>query len=305
MVGHSGEEYEAVRQRVQVLRKQHRDIVEARRAAEHAESLASLKFAEEREAIESACRHQVDEIQRKLRDAVERSARAREHHDKEKRVLVAKLNALSGKLEEKHGAEMAERDAEIARLESAVMRAREETRVIQDMHAKDRMDWQMEEEECKREIERLILEDQTKSREESGQWKERARKAETMLSDAAQKLKRALQDLELKADRVCDLEQTVAFLNDEREQEATVHEAACEEYEARLERAAGEGADALKRAREDAGAQLAAYREKKRADLDTLHEKFKTVIAHKDGAIAGLRDQIRGMSETIQSLQYL
>ncbi len=108
MVGHSGEEYEAVRQRVQVLRKQHRDIVEARRAAEHAESLASLKFAEEREAIESACRHQVDEIQRKLRDAVERSARAREHHDKEKRVLVAKLNALSGKLEEKHGAEMAE-----------------------------------------------------------------------------------------------------------------------------------------------------------------------------------------------------
>ena len=29
------------------------------------------------------------------------------------------------------------------------------------------------------------------------------------------------------------------------------------------------------------------------------------LLAHKDGAIAGLRDQIRGMSETIQSLQYL
>ena len=107
-------EYDEVRRRVELLKQQHKEIVEARRAAEEVESIATLKFEEEKHALEEASRQKIRDLQRKLKESLDRSAKARDLHEREKRALLNKLDGVREALEEKRESDLAKKDEEIA-----------------------------------------------------------------------------------------------------------------------------------------------------------------------------------------------
>lgn len=298
-------EYDEVRRRVELLKQQHKEIVEARRAAEEVESIATLKFEEEKHALEQASRQKQRELERKLKDSLERSAKARDLHEREKRALNHKVNATRRALEEKHEEDLRRKDEDIADLSEKIKDFEEAMKHLERLHEEDRMAWQREEEECKRELENLIEVDKAKLRGETDQWKARAESAEAMAVDATEKLKKQAQQMAHKDKVVADLQQTIEFINLEREQEKSAYDESAEAAIREQTRSEGDYSRKLQSMEESYMRKLVQYKQKKSTDLDMLRQKFEKVLLNKDNTIQRLQLQLEKVNAQVQSLNAL
>lgn len=298
-------EYDEVRRRVELLKQQHKEIVEARRAAEEVESVATLKFEEEKHALEQASRQKQRELERKLKDSLERSAKARDLHEREKRSMCHKHDAAKQALQEKHEAELRGRDEEVAELTEKLRDFEEAMRHLERLHEEDRMAWQREEDECKREVEALIEEDKAKLRREGEEWKSRAETAEAMLVEAAEKLKAQGSQVEQKDRLVADLRQTVAFMEEERSQENRAAEERARDLEGAQARSEEEYSQKLGAMEESYMRKLVQYKQKKNSDLDMLKQEFQRVVCNKDNTIRQLKMQLGQVTAQLESLNDL
>ena len=298
-------EYDEVRRRVELLKQQHKEIVEARRAAEEVESIATLKFEEEKHALEEASRQKIRDLQRKLKESLDRSAKARDLHEREKRALLNKLDGVREALEEKRESDLAKKDEEIAAMAEKMNDFEEAMRHLEQLHQEDRLAWQREEEDAKRQVEDLIEEDKSKLTREAEQWKSQAESAERMLVEAAEKLKTHVQQMEQKDKLVANLQQTVEFMGAEREQENEAFEEKCQNYENLLSQSKEQYDQRLEEMQENFKSKLVQYKQRKNKDLDMLKQEFEKVMINKDNSISKLRSQLQQVNAHMQSLNQL
>ena len=298
-------EYDEVRRRVELLKRQHQEIVEARRAAEEVESIATLKFEEEKHALEEASRTKLRDLQKKLKDSLDRSAKARDIHEREKRQLLAKIDAVKEAMAEKHELELAQKDEEISQMNDKMRDFEDAMKHLEQLHAEDRMAWQREEEVCKKELEKLIEDDKNKLKRECGEWKSQAENAERMLVDAAEKLKVQGQRAEQSKKLTEDLQQTIEFMGAEREQENQAFVEKCKNYEDMISQNDMQYHQKLRVMEESYTRKLVQYKQKKNLDLDMLKEQFEKVVMNKDTKIKHLTLRLQEVTAQMQSLNQL
>ncbi|KAG1658457.1 hypothetical protein FOA52_005621 [Chlamydomonas sp. UWO 241] len=286
--------YEALRARVHLLKKEHQKVVKTSQL----ESVALLQQRQKYEATTSDLQDEVASLRSQLRANTERSAKLRQHYDKDKKSLQSQVERLEKALEGCDAEHAARVDALKAEHGTAIAAARAELQAVQQGREDDRRAFERARNEAVNEVDEWCQGEVAALREVLGRQLEGAQAEALEYRTSAERAKA----------RACD---TAAQLEEACAQLAGANgRAGAAQAQVLAERAAhagerGEWARRAEEAEREGQERMRALKAGHNAQLGMVEERVRVVVGGKDDAIAGLQAEVAEVTARLRRFEGL
>ncbi|GAX77686.1 hypothetical protein CEUSTIGMA_g5129.t1 [Chlamydomonas eustigma] len=297
--------YEALKQRVHLLKKEHQKVVQTNKSHKEVETVALVQQRQRYELLVEELEDEVSGLQAQLRQNTERSTKMRLHNEKDKKNLLGQVDRLTKALDcgdAQHAAALSNCQAEF---EMLLASARNEIEDLKRGREEDRRAFERAhqnginevDEWCQGEVEavRHVCGQQTEAlQEKANEWQ---RKCEEMVKTVS--VARGIAEEDTQRLRQAELHVThLEVLLEEMQSEKMALLENMEEQKRQFSKREEQASCSYK-------CEVQTLKAAHREQLDLVDARLKQVVARKDSTIAALKSELVLVHEKLQKFEVL